>query len=192
MDTHIVYVHGACASGKSFTRIIEKLPEHQAHIVEYTMDTDLEQVVRKIDAMIKQIGKPVSIISHSLGGVLSVAASHMNPLITGVMTMGTPFGGCKAADMIRWFNRHIMFEGISTHGVVIKRNLSTPLNCRVVSVVTSKSGNPMFLEPNDGVVTVASQVALKGPEYIYLHNTHNEVLMSDEVVAIAKSFIFKT
>jgi pimeloyl-ACP methyl ester carboxylesterase len=192
MDTHIVYVHGACASGKSFTRIKEKLPEHQAHIVEYTMDTDLELVVAKIDAMIKQIGKPVSIISHSLGGVLSVAASHMNPLITGVMTMGTPFGGCKAADMIRWFNRHIMFEGISTHGAVIRRNLATPLSCRVVSVVTSKSGNPMFMEPNDGVVTVASQTALKGPEYIHLYNTHNEVLMSDEVVAIAKSFIFKT
>lgn len=156
------------------------------------MDLELEKVVAKIDALVKSIGEPVSIISHSLGGVLSVAASHMNPLIQGVMTMGTPFGGCKAADVIRWFNRHIMFEGISTHGSVIRKNLNTPLSCRVVSIVTSKGGLPMFLEPNDGVVTVASQVALKGPEYIYLNHSHNEVLMSDEAVAVAQTFIFKT
>lgn len=191
MDTHIVYVHGACASGKSFTRIKEKLPEHQAHFVEYTMDSELEVIVAKIDELIKNIGAPVFIISHSLGGVLSVAASHLNPLITGVMTMGTPFGGCKAADLIRWFNRHIMFEGISTHGRLITKTLNKPLSCRVVSVVTSKSGNPMFLEPNDGVVSVASQVALRGPNYIYLNYSHNEVLMSDEVVSIAQNFIFK-
>jgi pimeloyl-ACP methyl ester carboxylesterase len=192
MNTHIVYVHGACASATSFTRIKEKLPDHQAYFIEYTMDTDLSVVVSKIALLVNTIGEPVSIISHSLGGVLSVAASHVNPLITSVMTMATPFGGCKAADMIRWFNRHIMFEGISTQGKLITKTLRTPISCPVVSVVTSKSGNPMFAEPNDGVVSVASQTALKGPNYIHLNYTHNEVLMSDEVVSIAKNLIFKT
>ena len=190
MDTHIVYVHGAFSSGKSFTRIQEKLPAHHAYFVEYTMDTDLEQVVAKINAAVKTIGKPVSIISHSLGGVLSVAASHMNPLIDNVLTIATPFGGCKAADMMRWFNHHIMFDAISTKGPVIRKNLGKPISCTVKSIVTSKGGNPMFFEANDGVVTVASQVALKGPEYVHLNFNHSEILMTDEAVEIARSFIF--
>lgn len=191
MKPRIVYIHGAFASSIGFIRIMEKLPNHIAYTPEYTIEDALDHIIMNISNSISEVGEPVSIVSHSLGGVIAVAISQINPLVTNILTMGTPFGGCKAADMIKWFNKHIMFDNISTTSPILRRIAKTPLTCPIKSIVTSKGGNPMFTEPNDGVVTVASQTMLLGPEYVYMDVNHSEVLVTDLAIQIAKDFIFK-
>lgn len=186
----IVYIHGAFASSICFNRMRERLPDHNAHNIEYNIDQDLESIILDISAYITKIGRPVSIISHSLGGVIAVAVSNINPLVSTILTMGTPFGGSKAANIMKWFNHHIMFESICTTSSTLRRIAKTPISCPVTCIVTSKMGNPMFTELNDGVVTVASQMTLKGAHYIKLSVTHSEVLVMDESITIARNMIF--
>ena len=57
--------------------------------------------------------------------------------------------------------------------------------------MTVRGDNPMFNEPNDSVVTVDSQRALKGAMYNTLNYNHNEVLMTDEVVDMVERLTFK-
>lgn len=190
MEHTIVYIHGAFASQRSFVRIKDKLPAHTQITPEYSVETELSQIIENIDAMITQYGKPVSIVGHSLGGVIAVAIANNNPLVQKIITMGTPFGGCKAADLFKWFNPHVMFDGISTKSTIIRKNLASKLKCPVRSLVTTHGNNPMFFEPNDGVVSVASQISLKGPEYIQVPFSHSEVLMTDDAVNYIKEFIF--
>ena len=187
---HIFYIHGAFSSAIGFTRIIEKLPDHTAHTPEYTVDHSLESIILDINAQIVKLGKPVTIVGHSLGGVIAVAISHINPLVTNVVTMSSPFGGSKAADVMKWFNHHIMFESICTTSATLRRIRTSKLQCPVTSIITNKGGNPMFTEPNDGVVTVASQLALAGSKYVTLSVGHSEVLLTDDAVKITHDIVF--
>jgi pimeloyl-ACP methyl ester carboxylesterase len=187
----IVYIHGAFSSALGFTRLIEKLPEHYRLTPEYSVSRSASKVIQDIDALIRNAGNPVTIVGHSLGGILGVSVAQRNPLIEQVITISTPFGGCKAADLIKWLKPHTFFETISTSSHIIREMHNRVLRCPVTSMVTVRGDNPMFNEPNDSVVTVASQQALKGASYHLVKYNHNEVLMSDDVVDMVSKLTFK-
>ena len=187
----IVYIHGAFGSACGFTRLIEKLPEHHRFTPEYLVSRPISKVIQDIDALIRNVGKPVTIVGHSLGGVIGVSVSQRNQLVEQVITISSPFGGCKAADLLKWVKPHTFFETISTTSEIIREMHRRGLECPVTSIVTIRSDNPMFDEPNDSVVTVESQRALKGAMYNTVNYNHNEVLMTDEVVDMVERLAFK-
>jgi hypothetical protein len=45
-------------------------------------------------------------------------------------------------------------------------------------------------EPSDGVVSVASQTCLKGPDYHRVDFNHFEVLLAEPVIELAYEFLF--
>lgn len=186
----IVYIHGAFSSSLGFTRVIEKLPEHNRLTPEYSVSRPAAKVIQDIDAMIKDANVPVTIVSHSLGGIIGVSISQRNPLVNQVITMSTPFGGSKAADLIKWVKPHTLFSTISTTSPIILEMHHKALRCPVTSIVTTRGDNPMFNEPNDSVVTVESQRALKGAIYHSMNYNHNEILMSDDIVNMVYQLVF--
>jgi hypothetical protein len=61
----------------------------------------------------------------------------------------------------------------------------------VRSVVVSTGGHsPLVVEVNDGVITVASQTSLAGPDYHLAPSTHFGVLLADPVIDLARDFLF--
>ena len=46
-------------------------------------------------------------------------------------------------------------------------------------------------EANDGVVTLASQTRLAGPEYHTVDYNHFEVLLANPVIDLAREFLFE-
>jgi pimeloyl-ACP methyl ester carboxylesterase len=137
---------------------------------------------------LKANNEPVRIISHSLGGIVSIIAAQDCPQIKKIVTMGTPFGGSTVAAILRWFVPITLFQEIQTNSAIIK-SLKCP-EIPVRSFVTKDGNNPLINEPNDGVVTVKSQLALAGPEYINVNLNHFEVLLSNQVVNDIESFLF--
>jgi hypothetical protein len=59
------------------------------------------------------------------------------------------------------------------------------------NVVTVKGQSPFMTEPNDGVVSIASQRHHADMELVELEYNHYEVVLSDAVVSIIKERIKK-
>lgn len=189
MTLPIVYIHGAFSTGMSFQRIKENLPRHKLEIVEYSVDEPLVNVIDKVDAIIKKMG-PVAIVAHSLGGIIAVSVASGNDNVKSIVTLSTPFLGSKAAATIIWFNPHELYRSMDPNSRVIRNIHSSKLNCRIRSIITTSGDNPMIPEPNDGVVTRSSQMALSSCEQILLPLNHFEVLLSDDTINLIKEFLF--
>lgn len=191
MERAIVYIHGAFSSSLSFIRIRERLPKHNAILIEYTVDKPIQEVIDSAVADINSLGCDVDVVSHSLGGVIAISSAHRTNKIKSVVTLGTPFGGSVAADTLKWFSTHELYQSCHTNSPVLKSLHKTPLPCPVRGIVTTMGNNPVMYEPNDGVVSVRSQMALRGVEIVKVPLNHFEVLIADVTVRLIREFIFK-
>ena len=186
----ILYIHGAFASSTSFNRIREKLPEHKALVLEYTVDDNLRTVIDNCVKQLKESGERVSIVAHSLGGILGSIIAQKSGLVDQVVTMSTPFGGIRSADLMKWINPHPMFEQICSSSPLLRTLYGKPAGAETLSIVTTSGKNPMMREDNDGVVSIESQTAWNAPKYTMLAYSHVEVLVANETITIIKEFLF--
>lgn len=187
--THIVYIHGANATPKSFSYLERTLPEHTSSYVVYDASTKLTDTIQ---AAAEKIDQPCHIISHSLGGIIGVAVAQYlgGDNIHTITTISTPFGGSETADRMRLvmpFNT--FFKNIRTTNPVLKavRTLGPPVP--TLNIITTGGQSPFEPKPNDGVVTVESQLAFNGTHRVQLPYTHFEVLMDNEVSSTIALFM---
>ena len=83
-----------------------------------------------------------------------------------------------------------VFADINPLGITIRSVRRDEITVPIRSVVTTSEGSPLMHEPNDGVVTVASQTCLEGPDYHRVDFNHFEVLLADPVIDLAHDFLF--
>lgn len=191
MTTPIVwYVHGAHASPRSFAYLKTLLPAHESHSIAYSSDTPAMQTLAEMVDLAEACERPIHVVGHSLGGVLALALSKRVPSVERVVTLSAPFGGSKVASTMRWFIRHQLFDDIHPHSTLMQMVARGPIRAPVLSFVTHGGRSSLMPEPNDGVVTVASQRAVEGPKYIDFDLNHFEVLLSEEIVEPLTSFLF--
>lgn len=184
----IVYVHGANATPKSFTFIKSTLGKHQAYDFEYDANDPIEGTVNRL---VDFIPSGSHVVSHSLGGVISVAASQRIPdKIKSIVSMGSPYGGSEAASRALLFMPFNTFlHNISVHSKLIQTISSSIVNVPLLKIITT-AGNYVFeTKMNDGVVTVDSQMSLWGGEELIVHLNHFEVLLDQTVANSIKHFI---
>lgn len=187
--THIVYIHGANATPKSFSYIKQNLPEHTASYLVYDASDNLIDTIKRASEVLDQ---PCHIIAHSLGGVVGVAAAQYvggNNVET-ITTISTPFGGSEAADRMRFvlpFNS--FFRNIRTTNPIFRAVCSEGPPVPTMNIITTGGQSPFEPKPNDGVVTVESQLAFTGTHQISVPYTHFEVLMDREVADTIAQFM---
>lgn len=186
----ILYIHGAFSSGLSFQRIQEKLPKHEAIFASYTVDQSISTIVSNVGALVAN-EEEFDIIAHSMGGLVGVALAQQNTKVRSVITLSTPFGGSKVADMLKWFSGHELYQTLNGQSAVLRGLQSKPLHCKHRCVITTVGNNPMMYEPNDGVVSLKSQLAVPHAEQIQVPLNHFEVLLSNTTVKLIKEFTFK-
>jgi hypothetical protein len=188
----IVYIHGAKSTPKAFNFIKANLPKHEQVDVSYENTVPLIKIIEGIYNELPD--EPFSIIGHSLGGVIGVALSQMNCIrgekdIDRIFTMGSPFGGSKHADILRWlYPRHFLFADISTISPIVKavkhNGAVVPTKC----IITHGGPSPFIKEANDGVVSVESQLALRNAEIMPQNSNHFEVLLNADTIYEIKDF----
>lgn len=186
---NVVYIHGAFATPVSFTRLVENLPGHFAYYPQYTVDEELQKNIDRIAKEVAKLDDPI-IVGHSLGGVIGLSIANQIPDVKKVITIASPLGGSRTADIMKWFSTQNLFYDISTSSPVIKGLENRKNPCPVYSIVTTAGNNPMILEPNDGVVSIASQTKLSDVQYIKMHFNHLEILMTDELTDVIHDLIF--
>lgn len=190
----IWYIHGANCSRLSFAHFEKLLPKHNVNHIEYEPTNTISELLTQVsDAL--PIDKPISIIGHSLGGVLAVLASQQKRSadfqIQQIVTLASPFGGSKAANILKWIHpEHRFLNDLSQYSDIIMNLQNKGAIVPTLNIISTAGSLPIMREPNDGIVSVASQRALDRAEKYELPVNHFEILLSPESVRLTKEFIW--
>ena len=186
----LVYIHGASATSESFNYIRSKLGDGIA--VNYDSRNGFEN---NLDAIKEQIGKTkdVFFIAHSLGGIYSLHLANAIPKqVIGAVTLSTPYGGAEVADVAKYFLPFSrLMRDIGPSSWVMKQADKIKIQHPWTNVVTVKGQSAFIHEPNDGVVTIASQKHHVDMELIEVDYNHYEVVLAEPVIKIIKERIKK-
>lgn len=188
----IIYLHGFNSSHRSFNYLHAKLPEHDIVPVNYVSHQPLRDSIDEIRKKFPKTGR-FSLVGHSLGGVLAtlLAAEHVDR-VDHLVTISSPLGGSKAAGAMRWFPGHpkVLHDITPSSGkieLISQLKLVTP----TLSVISTGGSLPTSTEPNDSIVTVASQRALPFGKKVEVKANHFEVLMHEKTVQVLEGFLFQ-
>ena len=186
----LVYIHGASATSESFNYIRSKLGDGIA--VNYDSRNGFEN---NLDAIKEQIGKTkdVFFIAHSLGGIYALHLANAIPKqVLGAVTLSTPYGGAEVADVAKYFLPFSrLMRDIGPSSWVMKQASRIKIQHPWTNIVTVKGQSPFMHEPNDGVVTIASQKHHEDMELVEVDCNHYEVVLSDTVVKLVKERVNK-
>lgn len=191
MSKNIWYIHGAYSTSRTFNWIKAQLPEHQAINFDYSSYTPVNTVLEQLQDAAAKEDEPFDIVGHSLGGIFATILSQTSTKVRRVVTLSTPFGGSRMAAWLQFMAPGSLLEDIQPFSTTLRdiRNYTGP-GCPMLSVVTTGGGSPVMLERNDGVVTVRSQRALKGPKYIERELNHFEVLLDPTTATAITEFLW--
>jgi pimeloyl-ACP methyl ester carboxylesterase len=185
----VFFIHGLNSSHLSFSYIglILDLPVAK---IDYKSQ---QRLVISIDQVLRQLPKnePIILVGHSLGGVIAmnIALSGLRN-VEKVVTISSPLGGSKAAVYARW-----VVSGLEVlNDIVPSSPFIRPLSeyqpaCPVLSIYSTNGSLPTSNEPNDSVVTVASQRALPYAKKAEVKANHFEVLMHAKTAHLIQDFI---
>jgi pimeloyl-ACP methyl ester carboxylesterase len=182
----LVYIHGASATSESFNYIRSRLGGKDI-VVNYDSRNGFENNLASIK---EQLGKTKDIffIAHSLGGIYSLHLANAIPRqVVGAVTLSTPYGGAEVADVVKYFLPFSrLMRDIGPSSWAMKQANNIKIQHPWTNVVTVKGQSAFMHEPNDGVVTIASQKHHEDMELVEVDYNHYEVVLSEQVVGIIK------
>lgn len=189
MSPTICYIHGLNQSHLSFTYFAEKLGEKHV-MIDYDSHQPLTESVKQVA---KQLPKDddLILVGHSLGGVIAMLIAHAKThQVKKVVTISSPLGGSKAAVFARWLVTGIrVLNDITPTSVAMKLIETEKAPCPVLSLISVSGSLLNGNEPNDGIVTVASQSALSYAKKVEIKVNHFEVLLHSKTIEAVRKFI---
>lgn len=178
-------IHGAFSSPNSFNYLKTKLQEYKWTMFDYSNKiNNIEGLIEDAD---EAITEPTFVIGHSLGGVIGTNLIH-NQNVRGILTISSPLAGIKVNMFLYWILLQNTFinELIPTSKLIQNTNkIVYDHHKPIYSIITSKGISPYLFEPNDGVVTVRSQLIGNHPK-MEISANHAEVMQLPETVDIIK------
>jgi pimeloyl-ACP methyl ester carboxylesterase len=186
----LVYIHGASATSESFNYIRSKLG---AGIdINYDSRNGFENNLKSMQEQLVNV-KDMAFVAHSLGGVYSLhIANAMPEQVKGAVTLSTPYGGAEVAEFAKFFLPFSrLMRDIGPSSWAMKQAQQIKIQHPWTNIVTTKGQSPFIIEPNDGVVTIASQKHHEDMELLEVDYNHYEVVLSDQVVGLVKERVKK-
>jgi esterase/lipase len=137
--------------------------------------------------------KDIAFVAHSLGGVYSLhIANAMPEQVKGAVTLSTPYGGAEVAEFAKFFLPFSrLMRDIGPSSWAMKQAKQIKIQHPWTNIVTVKGQSPFIIEPNDGVVSIASQKHHEDMELLEVDYNHYEVVLSDQVVGLIKERVKK-
>jgi pimeloyl-ACP methyl ester carboxylesterase len=187
---NLVYIHGANATSESFNYIRSKIGS--GIDVNYDSRNGFENNLNDMLAQLKDV-KDLAFVAHSLGGVYALHIANALPdNVSGAVTISTPYGGAEVADYVQYFLPFSrLMRDIGPSSWAMRQADKIKIQHPWTNIVTVKGQSPFMHEPNDGVVTIASQQHHDDMELVEVEYNHYEVVLSDAVIDIIKKRIKK-
>ena len=182
----LVYIHGASATSESFNYIRQQIGGNDV-VIDYDSRNGFENNLADIKKQLAET-EDIFFIAHSLGGIYALHLANAIPLqVTGAVTLSTPYGGAAVADVAKYFmpfNRLMRDIGPASWAMTQANNIK--IQHPWTNIVTIKGQSPFMVEPNDGVVSIASQKHHIDMELLEIDYNHYEVVLSEKVVALIR------
>jgi pimeloyl-ACP methyl ester carboxylesterase len=190
---HIVYVHGLNCSGTIFSHLRSNLPKHTATFIEYdsaqSIEASVEAAIRVIPAL-----KPLTIIGHSLGGLVGHLLCTRNIASLNVekfVSISTPFAGSGVAGILRWlYPAFHVLKDLTPNSKILKEIQASSLTIPFLSLVSMTGNLPFISGQNDGIVTIQSQMAVSATKRVEIEANHFEAVQSQATIEEIKRFVF--
>lgn len=191
----IVFVHGAFSTPNAFNYFKTQLTDFPQLSFSYDWNDRTSKVGSELATYVTNNAPTdtVVLLGHSLGGNVALHSlkyfhQHGAPRVKHICTYGSPFGGSRYASVVGLFSKAPIFDYIVPSSAEIRslKKIAKDNSSIITSFVTTRG--PLS-SSNDGVVTVASQTALPGVNYVNVATNHMEVLLSDHVIAATRQFI---
>lgn len=159
--------------------------------IDYDSHQPMEQSIKQALCYIPK-DEPVILIGHSLGGMLAMLiAGRHQAQVERVVTISSPLGGSKAAVFARWLALGIpLLNDLMPHSSQVCEIVGRQLDIPVLNVISTVGSLPPSREPNDGVVTVASQRAYRYGKHVAVKANHFEIMLHDLTVHHLREFIY--
>jgi pimeloyl-ACP methyl ester carboxylesterase len=186
----LVYIHGANATSESFNYIKNKLGT--GIDIDYDSRNGFENNLMDMKTRLKDVNN-IAFVAHSLGGIYSLHIANSIPeQVVGAVTLSTPYGGAEVADYAQYFLPFSrLMRDIGPSSWVMQQASRIKIQHPWTNIVTVRGQSPFMHEPNDGVVTIASQKHYEDMELVEVDYNHYEVVLSDEVVKLVKERVKK-
>jgi len=186
----LVYIHGASATSESFNHVRSKLGK--GIDINYDSRNGFENNLNEMLEQLKDV-QDMAFIAHSLGGVYSIHLANAIPKqVIGAVTLSTPYGGAEVAEVVKYFLPFSrLMRDIGPSSWAMKQANNIKIQHPWTNIVTVKGQSPFMHEPNDGVVTIASQKYHADMELIEVDYNHYEVVLAEPVIKIIKDRVKK-
>ena len=186
----LLYIHGANATSESFNYIKSKLGT--GIDIDYDSRNGFENNLKDMQSTLNGHVDLV-FIAHSLGGIYSLHLANSMPMsVKGAVTLSTPYGGAEVADYAQYFLPFSrLMRDIGPSSWVMRQASRIKIQHPWTNIVTVKGQSPFMHEPNDGVVTIASQKHHADMELVEVDYNHYEVVLSEAVVQLVKERVNK-
>ena len=187
---NLVYIHGASATSESFNFIRTKVGT--GIDVNYDSRNGFENNLKDIQRQLEGVDN-IFFVAHSLGGVYSLHLANAVPeQVLSAVSLSTPYGGAEVAEFAKFFLPFSrLMRDIGPSSWAMKQANKIKIQHPWTNIVTVKGQSPFIMEPNDGVVTIASQKHHIDMELIEVDYNHYEVVLSAQVVKLIKQRIKK-
>jgi len=160
--------------------------------INYDSRNGFENNLNEMQAQLEGVND-IAFIAHSLGGVYAIHLANAIPTqVLGAVTLSTPYGGAEVAEMVKYFLPFSrLMRDIGPSSWAMKQADRIKIQHPWTNIVTVKGQSPFMHEPNDGVVTIASQRHHEDMELIEVDYNHYEVVLAESVVKIIKERVKK-
>jgi len=181
----IYAIHGAFSTPRMFSYLKDELSEYSWTFLKYKMTE--QSIEPLIDQAMVEIEYPCHVVGHSMGGLIALSlAGH--PCVESITTIATPYGGIDLSLIQSYLTRSHFLSEIASNSKFIKQLHSLSVTKPTLRIISTDGFNPFMWEPNDGVVTVRSQLHSATGIYKEIEANHSEVMMHPETVRLLKDW----
>lgn len=188
----VAYLHGLNHSPLCFEHLLMHLPEHNIVRISYDSHAPLASSLKHVISELQKY-ESISLVGHSLGGLISTLVCHVHP-IEKLAVISSPIAGSAAAKIARWLPKAppILKDIIPTSPFILQ---ATGIKVKGVPALSicSTDGNIAAAEsgPNDGIVTIESQKSLPFGKKVEVKANHFEVLLHPKTIELLSKHLFE-
>lgn len=180
----LVYIHGNRATGTSFNFIRGKITGFDEIVLDYDSAAGFyenhAQMLQWLEGH-----DDIFFIAHSLGGLHALHLAHaLGNRVVGGMTLSTPYGGCKIAEVFQYIMPYSkVMQDIRPRSKPISQGHEIILNVPWTNLVSTVGNSPFMAVANDGVVTQFSMRYRQDIELVDVPCNHFEILLHEKTIA---------
>jgi alpha/beta superfamily hydrolase len=168
---------------------MQNLPDQKRIVIDYDSHQSLELSLAQVIRQLPKTGE-LSLVGHSLGGLIATLIAHEREL-NELVVISAPIAGSRAARIAKWIpGSPAIMRDITPTSPRIVQACTTKISVPTLSICSMTGHLAAEKEPNDGIVTIASQKALPFGRKAEVKANHFEILMHERTVELIRKHLF--